>query len=52
MNKKGFSQRRACALAGMDPRVYRRQPTRPEDIDLRKRLKERKRPISTAAAGP
>ena len=40
MKQKGYGQRRACALAGIDPRVYRRQPTRPEDIDLRVRLKE------------
>ncbi|MBB3986232.1 transposase InsO family protein [Sagittula marina] len=40
MTQKGYRQRRACALAGLDPRVYRRLPTRPEDADLRARLKE------------
>ncbi len=40
MKEKSYSQRRACALAGIDPRVYRRRPTSPEDSGLRQRLKE------------
>ena len=40
MKEKSYSQRRACALAGIDPRVYRRQPTRPEVRELRERLRE------------
>ncbi len=40
MKEKSYSQRRACALAGIDPRVYRRHPKRPEDKDLRQRLRE------------
>lgn len=40
MTQKGYRQRRACALAGIDPRVYRRSPTRPDDSDLRARLKD------------
>ena len=40
MNQKGYRQRRACALAGIDPRVYRRPPERSEDADLRARLKD------------
>lgn len=40
MKEKGYSQRRACALARIDPRVYRRQPIRPEDRELRERLRE------------
>jgi len=40
MKEKSYSQRRACALAGIDPRVYRRQPKRPEDTTLRRRLRE------------
>jgi len=39
MNEKGYSQRRACALAGIDPRVYRRRSSRPDDAELRARLK-------------
>jgi len=40
MTQKGYRQRRACALAGIDPRVYRRPSSRPEDADLRARLKD------------
>jgi putative transposase len=37
---KGYSQRRACGLVGIDPRVYRYRSTRPDDAALRIRLKE------------
>lgn len=40
MTEKGYNQRRACALAGIDPRVHRRVSKRPTDSDLRDRLKE------------
>lgn len=40
MTEKRYNQKRACALAGIDPRVYRRAPKRPEDTKLRGRLKE------------
>lgn len=40
MTEKNYNQRRACALAGIDPRVYRRGSTRPADAELRDRLKE------------
>jgi len=40
MTEKRYNQKRACALAGIDPRVYRRVPKRPADIELRSRLKE------------
>ena len=40
MTEKGYTQRRACALAGIDPRVYWRKPKRPLDKDLRERLLE------------
>ncbi len=33
--------RGACALAGIDPRVYRRTSTRPADTALRTRMKQR-----------
>ena len=39
MTEKSYNQRRACALAGIDPRVYRRGSTRPADAELRERLK-------------
>lgn len=40
MTQKGYRQRQACALAGIDPRVYRRPPKQSEDADLRTRLKD------------
>lgn len=40
MKEKNYSQRRACTLAEIDPRVYRRRSKRPEDTELRERLKE------------
>ena len=38
MTQKGYRQRRACALAGIDLHVYRRASTKPKDADLRMRL--------------
>lgn len=40
MTEKRYNQKRACALAGIDPRVYRRASKRPENTDLRDRLKD------------
>jgi len=40
MKEKSYSQRRACALVGMAPRVYRYVSSRPDDAQLRQRLKE------------
>ena len=40
MKTKGYNQRRACALAGIDTRVYRRGSKRPADTELRTRMKE------------
>jgi putative transposase len=40
IENKGCSQRRACGLVGMEPRVYRYRSTRPDDAGLRKRLRE------------
>ncbi len=37
---KGYLQRRACGLVGIDPRVYRYRSTRSDDAGLRQRLKE------------
>ena len=37
---KNYSQRRACALVGMAPRVFRYQSSRPNDTALRQRLRE------------
>lgn len=40
MKTKDYNQRRACALAGVDPRVYLRTSKRPADTELRTRVKE------------
>ncbi len=40
MQEKSYSQRRACSLAGIDPRVYRRRPSPDGDAKLRNRMKE------------
>ncbi|MEO1200239.1 MAG: IS3 family transposase [Pseudomonadota bacterium] len=37
---RGYSQRWACGLVGIDPRVYRYRTTRSDDAELRGRLKE------------
>jgi putative transposase len=40
ITEKGYSQRRACELVGIDPRVYRYRSTRGDDGALRRRLRE------------
>ena len=40
INEKGYSQRRACRLVGLQPKTYRYASTRPDDGALRARLKE------------
>jgi putative transposase len=40
MTEQNYSQRRACALAGIDPRVYRYRSIRPDDAAVRVRLRE------------
>ena len=40
MKNKQLSQRRACHLAGIDPRVYRYRSRRPDDDVIRGRLRE------------
>lgn len=39
INQRGYSERRACALVGIDPGVYRYRSRRPDDTDLRQRLR-------------
>ena len=39
IENKGYSQRRACGLVGIDPRVHRYRLTRGDDEELRSRLK-------------
>ena len=40
MKTKGYNQRRACALTGIDPRMYRRPSKRSADMELRTSMKE------------
>lgn len=40
ISERNYSQRRACSLAGIDPRVYRYQSKRSDDAAIRKRLRE------------
>jgi putative transposase len=39
MQEKSYSQRRACRLIGMDPKTYRYRSRRPDDLEVRARLK-------------
>ena len=39
IKEKRHSQRRACAMVGIAPRVYRYESTRPDDTAIRKRLR-------------
>ena len=39
ISERGYSQRRACGLIGMEPKTYRYASTRPEDAVLRTRLR-------------
>ena len=40
MTETSHSQRRACALVGMDPKTYRYESRRANDAGIRKRLRE------------
>ena len=40
MTETSHSQRRACALVGMDPKTYRYESRRPDAAGIRKRLRE------------
>ena len=39
IEEKGYSQRRACGLIGMEPKTYRYASSRPEDTGVRARLR-------------
>lgn len=39
ITQRGYSERRACALVGIDPHVYRYRSRRPDDAALRQRLR-------------
>ena len=55
IEEKNYSQRRACGLVGMAPRVYRYRSSRPDDVGLRHRLRklaaERRRFMLCALTG-
>ena len=40
IQEKSYSQRRACRIVGIAPRVYRYRSKRPDDTELRERLRE------------
>jgi putative transposase len=40
IGEKSYSQRRACGLVGLHPKTYRYASTRPDDGELRTRLRE------------
>jgi putative transposase len=40
IEEKGYSQRRACGLVGMEPKTYRYASRRPDDAGMRARLRE------------
>ena len=40
ISEKSYSQRRACRLVGIDPRVHRYRSKRPDDAGLRARLRD------------
>ncbi len=40
IDEKGYSQRRACALIGMEPKTYRYVSSRGDDAALRQRLRD------------
>jgi putative transposase len=40
VREKGYSQRRACGLVGLDPKTYRYASKRSGDEELRVRLRE------------
>lgn len=40
VTEKNYTQRKACARVGPEPKVYRYQPARPDDTGLRQRLRE------------
>jgi len=39
MKDKGYSQRRACGLVGLEPKTYRYVSKRPDDASIRERLR-------------
>ena len=40
ITEKSYTQRKACDLVGLEPKVYRYRSVRPDDTGLRQRLRE------------
>ena len=40
IGEKSYSQRRACTLVGLHPKIYRYTSTRPDDLALRAKLQD------------
>ena len=51
IEKRGYSQRRACALVAMHPKTYRYASTREDDTELRATLKALARERRASATG-
>ena len=41
IEEKGYSQRRACGLVGMQPKTFRYASRRPDDTEIRQRQRQR-----------
>ena len=39
IEQKGYSQRRVCGLVGLEPKTYRYASKRPDDCEIRARLR-------------
>ncbi len=39
IKEKGYSQRRACGLVGIEPKTFRYASRRPDDTEIRQRLR-------------
>ena len=50
IDQKGYSQRRACKLVGLQPKTYRYASTRPDDGALRARLTDSQHSAAELAA--
>ena len=51
IEEKSYSQRRACELVGMSPRIYRYRSRRPDDVGLRIRLRKLAQNVDASAIG-
>ena len=52
ITEKSYTQRKACDLVGLEPKVYRDTSVRPDDTDMRQRLQELARSAGGMAPPP